>query len=273
MAVRGELQLLDPTFLLELAQAWLDTFPGACARLAEAAPALGPDPDLRFRSLILRAQATRDRRAAAGFFEAANVLAASGAADAGVVLVLGPTDPFVARRPRLWLAAAAMLARAEAAYAEQNREEAARFLEAAARRGAMDTRCLSDVASAYAAQGQVPRARDLAARAHELAPNDRPLCEAYAWLCLQAGEAALANELFQYAQGLDDEDEGGGRGARLGAACALAQLRRVDEAVDVLQALLREDPDIAEEIQRNAFLEPARARLPLPSAASSRASK
>lgn len=261
LAARGELQLVDPLFLLELAQGWGELFPQTALRLAELAPSLGGDSDLRIRALLVQAQLVRDRRAAAGLFEAAHALSAAGGADAGVVASLGPTDPFVGRRPRLWLAAAPLLVRAEIAFAEQRPDEGARFLEAAVRKAGMDTRCLVDVAAVYAAHGSIDRARDLAARAYELAPNDRALAETYAWLCLQNGEAALANELFQYALGLDEDEVANPRSARFGAACALAELRRPEEAVEILRALLREDPDLADEIWRSPHLASVRPML------------
>ena len=263
MIARGELQLVDPTFLLDLAEAWIEAFPRVTQRLADAAPALGSELDFRFRSLLLRSQVAADRRAAGNLLDTAHALASSGGVDGASARILGSTDPTIGRRPRRWLHASVALARADSAFADVRTDEGFRFLESAARRGAQDTRCLMEVAAAFHARGQSQRARDLAADAHALAPNDRSVCETYAWLCLQAGDAALAYETFRLAQTLEEDEDAGARTARFGAACALAALKRVDEAVEIVRALLREDPDLLGEVRRSPHLAPVRDMLHL----------
>jgi tetratricopeptide (TPR) repeat protein len=253
MKESGCLALVDPSFLLDIADEWVGALPEASGLLSDVAGTFGQDLEPRFRAFVNRALVARDKREAASFFEQAGALAASGAVDRAFSRILGAAEFSSGRRPRIWLRCAPLVARAEAAFAVQRPEEALRFLDEALRRGALDTRTLLDVAASCHSHGMLQKARDVVATVVQIAPAEASFCETFAWLLLESGDAEGALKKFALAETLDD-DGTLKRSARLGAASALAVLKRADEATAIVRDLLRDDPDLVGEVLRNRYL-------------------
>lgn len=249
----GQLLLVDPTVLLDLVEIWGDVFPSVAEELLEFAGICAADLDPRFRALFGRAQMTGDRRAAAIYYDAAQALAASGAVESALVQALGTAEAQWGRRPRIWLRCAALIARADAAFAEKRQDNAVRFLEEALRRGARDTRTLFDVAASFHAHGLPKRSRDTLVDALTLAPGDASLHEALAWLFVELDDPARALERFRLAVTLDT-DGVFSRSAQLGIVASQAALHRDDMAVDALVRLISGDPGAADDARRNPYV-------------------
>lgn len=262
---RGLLAVMDPTFMLDLAEEWMEVLPEASEVLAEVAGSFGQDLEPRFRALLIRAQLTHDRRRAATLYDSAHSLAASGAVEKAFARILGSAEAQWGRRPRIWLRCARLVARADAAFVEGKNDEGVRFLEEAIRRGAFDTRTLMDVAASFHSHGMAVRSREVVSQAVALAPSDHTLVESFAWLCLELNEPETALERFRLAETLD-EDGAAIRGARFGAASALATLKRTDEAVAILRTLIRDDAEFADALRASPWLQSVRDILEPPSA-------
>lgn len=251
---RGLFSLVDPTFLLDIADEWIEAIPDASTALSEIASASGQDLEPRFRALINRAQLTRDRRMAAILYDFAHALARSGAVERAFARLLGSAEAQRGRRPRVWLRCARLIARAEAAFSEMKPDEGTRFLEEAVRQGASDSRTLVEVSGAFHAHGQAARSKDVLSQAVAMAPSDPALNETLAWLVYELGDSEGALERFRRAETLYD-DPNSARMPRLGAACALAALSRTNEAESVVRDCVREDPDLAHVISQSKQLE------------------
>ncbi|MFN0206772.1 MAG: hypothetical protein ACKVS6_10730 [Planctomycetota bacterium] len=253
MKESGQLALVDPTFLLDIADEWADALPEASAQLSDVAGTFGQDLDPRFRACVNRALVARDRRVGAAFFEAAGALAASGAVDKSFARILGGAEAASGRRPRVWLRCVPLIARADAAFAVHRDEEAVRFLDEAQRRGEQDARTLMDIAASFHARGMLQKAREVVGQVVQLAPSDPLVCETYAWFSLENGDHDTALKHFRLAETLDEEGSLN-KSIRIGTASALASLNRNDEACVLIRSLLRDDPGLIFEIRKNRFL-------------------